>query len=182
MDKITIRKEMKEKIKALSEFEINEKSDKIVEHIINSEVFKNAESVMLFCSFGFEPKMDKLIEECYREGKKIFLPTIVFDEIYPVQTTERTKFYIGKFDISEPFGNIYFGDIDLTIMPFTAYDNSLNRVGKGGGFYDKFLSNRDTFKLGVGYKFMQVDEVETNEFDVKLDAVATEEGVVYADN
>ncbi len=182
MDKNTIRNEMKEKLSALTEFEVSEMSDRIVSHIIKSDVFKNADSVMLFCSFGHEPQMDRLIEECYKQGKKVFLPTIVFDEIYPVQTNPNTKFYAGKFNIQEPFGNIYFGDIDLTIMPFTAFDQSLNRVGKGGGYYDKYLKNKDTFKLGVGYDFMQVDSVDIGEYDVKLDGVATEKGIIYADN
>ena len=182
MDKITIRKTMRKTLDSLSEVEIMKYSKSIDKNLIALDVFKNAESIFLYSSILFEPKTKDLIDICLKQGKSVFLPTIIFNEIYPVRITETTKFYKGKFDILEPFGNVYFGDIDLTIMPMTAFDSKLNRVGKGGGFYDKFLLNRSTYKIGLGYSFMQVDEIETDNRDVKLDLIVTEKGVINEGN
>lgn len=182
MDKITIRKTMRNTLDGLSEAQIMKYSKAINKNLTGLDVFKDAESVFLYNSILFEPKTKDLIDLCLKQGKRVFLPTIVFNEIHPVRVNEITKFYKGKFDILEPFGDVYFGDIDLTIMPMTAFDKKLNRVGKGGGFYDKFLLDRNTYKIGLGYSFMQVDEIETDNRDVKLNMVVTEKGIINEGN
>ena len=178
MDKKTIRDTIRQKLNSISDRQINDYSRNILETIKNLDVFQKAESVMIYSSIKYEPRTTELIDLCLKLGKKVYLPTIVFNEIYPVAITQSTKYYKGKFGILEPFGNVYFGDIDLTIMPMLAFDSNLNRVGKGGGYYDKFLLKNMTYKIGIGYSFMQVDEVDAKDYDVKLDAVVTENGLI----
>ena len=178
MDKKTIRTTMRQRLDKLSEQEIMQYTKAIDKNIVKLDVFKQAESVFLYSAILFEPKTKDLIDLCLKQGKRVFLPSIVFNEMYPVAINEQTKFYKGKFDILEPFGDCYFGDIDLTILPLTAFDAEHNRVGKGGGFYDKYLNGRDTYKIGLGYSFMQVDKIDATNSDVQLDLVVTEKGIV----
>lgn len=182
MEKIEIRKMMRAKISEFDGKQIMHYSNAIVNHIERCDIFQKAESIFLFNSLEYEPQMQRLIQKSLDMGKRVYLPTLVFDEMYPVEVFENTKYYLGKYNISEPFGDIYFGDIDITVMPLTAFDKDLNRIGKGGGYYDKYLSNHHTYKMGVGYSVLEIDKIYTLNYDVKLDAVVTEKGILYADN
>jgi 5-formyltetrahydrofolate cyclo-ligase len=80
-------------------------------------------------------------------------------------------FDTGPFNTLHPAGNaIYKGNIDLVIMPGLAYDTELNRLGYGGGYYDRFLANHpDALKAAVLYPFQLIDKVPIAEHDVKMD-------------
>jgi len=66
----------------------------------------------------------------------------------------------------------------ILLIPLVAYDNKLNRLGYGGGFYDRYLTNISNdnriIKIGLGFSFQKVDNVPTNQFDKKLDFIITE--------
>ncbi len=62
-------------------------------------------------------------------------------------------------------------DIDLIIVPGVAYDNRGNRVGRGKGFYDRLLRSMRAIKIGIGYEFQIVNEIQAESHDVKMDIV-----------
>ncbi|MDA0781181.1 MAG: 5-formyltetrahydrofolate cyclo-ligase [Rickettsiales bacterium] len=85
------------------------------------------------------------------------------------------------FKLQEPDGEVVKPDI--IIVPFIAFDKKLNRLGYGGGFYDKTLKNlkstgNNFTSIGYGYSFQQEDELPTGENDVPLDYVITEERII----
>ena len=67
---------------------------------------------------------------------------------------------------------------DILLVPLVAYDKHLNRVGYGGGYYDRFINKLKKKKkiiiIGIAYSFQEVKKVNTNKFDMKLDAIVTE--------
>lgn len=77
----------------------------------------------------------------------------------------------GPFNTIHPAGeNKYEGRIDLVIIPGLAFDRELNRLGYGGGYYDRFLPNySEAYKLAVQYPFQLVPSVPTEAHDVKVD-------------
>lgn len=85
------------------------------------------------------------------------------------------KFDNGPFNTIHPAGNItYSGNIDLVIMPGLAFDNKLNRLGYGGGYYDRFLVKcQNATKVAILYPFQLIDLVPTEEHDIKMDRVIT---------
>ena len=86
---------------------------------------------------------------------------------------------INKYGIPEPVSskNEY---PDILLVPVVAYDKNLNRIGYGGGFYDRYLSKinkrKKTIKIGLAYSFQEVKKISMNKYDVKLDFIVTEKG------
>ena len=85
------------------------------------------------------------------------------------------KMHRGKYNIPEPTTEPYVGDIDLILVPGVGFDKRGNRLGRGGGYYDKFITRlgRKTLLVGVGYDFQLVEEVPANRWDKRLDYVVT---------
>ena len=83
---------------------------------------------------------------------------------------------INKYGIPEPITNkIVYPNI--IFVPLVAFDKNLNRVGYGGGFYDRYLKkikkNKKTITIGLAYNFQKIKKVPTNKYDIKLDFVVT---------
>ena len=86
---------------------------------------------------------------------------------------------INQYGIPEPISNqIKYPDILL--VPLVAYDKNLNRVGYGGGFYDRYIKKIKKIKkvitIGLAYSFQKVKKISVNKHDIKLDFIVTEEG------
>ena len=91
--------------------------------------------------------------------------------------------YVSKFGILEP--NMSNKEIipDLIMVPLVAYDNKLNRIGYGKGFYDRSLQKiskikRKTVYLGIAYSFQKCRSIPINKHDFKLDYIFTERGII----
>ena len=71
---------------------------------------------------------------------------------------------------------------DILLIPLVAYDQELNRLGYGGGFYDRFLSsfekNKKILKIGLGYSFQKINKLPINQYDKKLDYIITEKNSI----
>ncbi|MYE07975.1 MAG: 5-formyltetrahydrofolate cyclo-ligase, partial [Acidimicrobiaceae bacterium] len=81
---------------------------------------------------------------------------------------------------------VAFADHDAVLVPLTAFDGRCHRLGQGGGFYDRALASLPSGRhrpaaIGVAYSFQQVADVPQDRWDVPLDAVATDAGIVIAD-
>ena len=84
---------------------------------------------------------------------------------------------INKYGIPEPISNkVKYPDILL--VPLVAYDKNLNRIGYGGGFYDRYIKkikkNKKIITIGLAYSFQKVKKIPVNDYDIKLDFVVTE--------
>jgi len=84
---------------------------------------------------------------------------------------------VNKYGIPEPISNkIVYPDILL--IPLVAFDKNLNRLGYGGGFYDRYIAklkkNKKVFKIGFAYSFQKVKKIPISKFDIKLDLIITE--------
>ncbi len=75
-----------------------------------------------------------------------------------------------------PIGSIE--QMDLVILPAIAFDVCGNRLGRGGGYYDKFLRNVGIPKLGLAYSFQILDKVPVEKHDIKVDYIFTEDGKI----
>ncbi len=82
----------------------------------------------------------------------------------------------GAFGIDEPVGQAYLGDIDVTVIPLLAVNLKGYRIGYGKGFYDRFLKNRRTLKVGLGYSF-QIEDFNEDVWDEPIDEFLTEKGI-----
>jgi 5-formyltetrahydrofolate cyclo-ligase len=84
---------------------------------------------------------------------------------------------INKFGIPEPVtSKIVYPDILL--VPLVAYDSSLNRLGYGGGYYDRYIEKiekiKKVTKIGLAFSFQKISSIQINQYDKKLDFIVTE--------
>ena len=91
------------------------------------------------------------------------------EDIIPVELAQDTGFIIGDFNILEPQNEVYEGDYDLIIVPGVAFDKDGNRIGRGKGYYDRFLSKHlDIKRIGICFDFQLIERVPTEDNDIKM--------------
>ncbi len=181
--KETLRKKLKEKRDNLPKEEVEKLSLPVVERIKGLPQYGKAKTVMLYHPLGNEVDLTPLMEEIWRDSKKVLLlPKITADgEMVAVEVPGRELLRKGKFNIVEPIGGkiVKPEKIDFVAVPGVAFDKRGCRLGLGKGFYDRFLPRVKGFKVGVAYDFQIVDEVPCEGHDVPLDAVITPTTIYY---
>ena len=173
MDKKELRLHIKTLKKQHSKDELKRQSELILEKLENHKSFIEAKTVMLYSSLPDEVQTHDFLAK-WRNEKKIILPTVVGDDIIPVELTKDTDFAIGDFNILEPQNEAYTGTYDLIVVPGMAFDKNGNRLGRGKGYYDRFLCKHlEVKRIGICFDFQFVDEVPTEDNDIKMHEVLT---------
>lgn len=172
-----LRKLIRERKKMLSLEEKNLESEKIFSSIVNSSVFKSADTILLYWSMDDEvPTHDFVLS--HFESKTILLPCVVGDDLVLRKFSGMQSMKAGEqFGILEPTGEIFsdYEKIDLMIIPGVAFDRERKRIGRGRGFYDRLLSVNQNKKMGICFSCQLVESVPVEDFDVKMDYVVTPE-------
>ncbi len=173
MDKKALRAEIKVLKKQHTKEQLLEQSEKILAKLEQHPDFVKAERVMLYSALPDEVQTQVFLEKWHLK-KQIILPTVVGDDIIPVAYEKDTDFAVGDFNILEPQNEPYKGDFDLIIVPGVAFDRNGNRLGRGRGYYDRFLCQHlDVKRIGICFDFQLVDEIPTEPFDIRMDEVIT---------
>lgn len=168
MDKKELRNHIKALKKQQSKESLLSQSKMILNKLENHKDFIKAKIVMLYSSLPDEVNTHDFIDR-WRNEKKIILPTVVGDDIIPVELAQDTGFIIGDFNILEPQNEVYEGDYDLIIVPGVAFDKDGNRIGRGKGYYDRFLSKHlDIKRIGICFDFQLIERVPTEDNDIKM--------------
>ncbi len=171
MDKKELRSHIKVLKKQHSKEELQEQSRLILKKLEDNKCFIDAKIVMLYSSLPDEVQTHDFLEK-WRNEKRIILPTVVGDDIIPVELKKDTDFAIGDFNILEPQNEEYTGDYDLIVVPGVAFDKKGNRIGRGKGYYDRFLCKHlDVTRIGICFDFQLVDEVPTEDNDIKMNEI-----------
>ncbi len=95
--------------------------------------------------------------------------------------TNQDPLKINKYGIVEPISSkkIY---PDVIFVPLVAFDNNLNRLGYGGGFYDRYFEKiskiKKIFKIGLGFSYQEIKKIPINKYDKKLDLIVTEKKII----
>lgn len=142
------------------------------------KAFSAYDSFFIYNSFGTEADTHNIIRELVKAGKKVYLPRVEGDNITAVPYGDTET---GAFGIREPVGQAFTGEIQVTVIPLLAVNLSGARIGYGKGYYDRYLKNAQTLKVGLGYGFQQ-EEFEGEAHDIPLDLFLCEKGIsFYAD-
>ena len=171
MDKKELRASIKLLKKQHTKEQLLEQSEIILAKLEQHPDFKNARIVMIYSALPDEVQTQAFLEK-WRNKKKIILPTVVGDDIIPVELAENTGFAVGDFNILEPQNEPYTGDYDLIVVPGVAFDRNGNRIGRGRGYYDRFLCKHLNVKrIGICFDFQLVDEVPTEPNDIRMNEI-----------
>ena len=172
-DKESIREKLKIKRKYFQYYQREMADCAIADNFMNA--FSKYESFFIYNSFSTEASTKLIIERLREAGKKVYLPRIDGGRMVAVPYGETVK---GEFGIEEPTGQPYDGDIEITVIPLLAVNERGFRIGYGKGYYDKYLKNAKTKKVGLGYYF-QTEHFKEDEWDVPLDLFICEKGIYY---
>lgn len=184
-DKRLVRKTALSLRAAISQEDRNDKSQEILSRIIQLSVFQKAETIMSFLNFRDEVNTTLLAAKILAYNKNLVLPRcapqgeLIPAKIYDLSADVES----GKWGIREPKieGLIPIDpkEIDLIFIPGAAFDLKGNRVGYGGGYYDRFLPQLrvDVPKIAIAFACQVLPEIPTEPFDQRVDALVTEEGV-----
>lgn len=164
---------MQQKIKRLQPDERALLSEQLCARIRHQEAFEKAKVIMMYYPIQNEPDLRPLMDE-YQNEKVILLPIAHRKVIEMRQYKGRSDLHRGHFGIPEPTGAPYTGAPDLIIVPGIAFDKECNRLGRGGGYYDRFLKRfHQAKKYAVAYDFQIVEKVPMATFDTQIDGVFT---------
>ena len=168
------RSEIIEKRKALSDAEVKHLSFEAQNRLCAMECFKMAKSVMLYIPIENETATYVILSRCI--AKKVYAPRITGDgEMVAADISDGMK--KGKFGIEEPVGRDYDSNIDLYVVPGVIFSENGARVGRGKGYYDRFLAGKRGVKIGLCYSFQMQNDIQMKNTDIFMDFVVNDKGV-----
>jgi 5-formyltetrahydrofolate cyclo-ligase len=159
--------------------EITKRSKLIQELVMNSKKFHLSKVIGAYFALGSEVRTDLIIERGRILGKKIALPRVNEDKITFYELSSSKDLIRGRFGIMEPVPNNRVDAIDLLLVPGIAFDKVGYRLGYGKGYYDRFLSGNRIFSIGLAYSFQLLEKLPYDRHDKRLDAIASEDGILY---
>ena len=158
---------------------IQEKSEAVGQYI-NSRLNKlGLEMVACYRAQDGEVELEPVIKSLFHSHIKVVIPVVRNKSMQFTLVEADTKFVTGSFGIEEPTDLNYVDpfQIDLVLTPLVAFSSVGQRLGRGGGYYDRmFIDNDKTVIVGVAYDFQLSDEFCSKANDKVLDAVVTESG------
>ena len=174
MDKKALRREIREKKRAMSEAEIVRRSERLGELFAATEAYRNAKSVYGYLPYNQEVRTVSMLQKAFSDGKRVAVPKVYGDTMRFVWLDDLSKVEKSEMGIPEPVADEPVADDDtaLVLMPGVAFTVKGDRMGYGGGYYDRFLAaepNHPT--VALCYEFQIVETLPTEEFDIPVDLV-----------
>jgi len=174
--------------KSMSDEEIGLISSKIRTEILNSPLWDEADSVLAFLAFGREISLDDLIVRSIASGKKVYVPRVEGEIIrfYRISSLDDTGLETSRMGIREPStGNEHFtpepGKATLILVPGLGFTENGKRMGRGGGFYDRFLKDisglQNLTTVGICSDKSTLEEIPAEAHDMRVQNLCSESGL-----
>jgi len=162
MQKKELRTQLLEKRASLSVLQVQDYSEKIVKKLIDYVNWDEIKTINVYRTIKSKNEVDMNVLLDFLSNN------------YPDIQTDMTESKISPLQ-NIPKGKTY----DLVIVPLVAFNRQGNRLGYGGGYYDKFLAKNNCKQaIGLAYSFQEVEELPVEEHDQKLDLIITEKEVI----
>lgn len=190
-----LRQSLIEQRSSLSEEEIDYLSRRIVMRVTRTQPYLEAKKIALYHAVNGEADPSELLKDT---SKQFYLPVLAKEETKGIQfvaINKETRFLKNRFSIPEPVyteSDIVDGDsLDLVLVPLVGFDKRGNRLGMGGGFYDRCFAFKrvSTMRpsgkpvlMGFAYQFQEVEKLDAENWDVPLDYIVTNESVFKIEN
>lgn len=174
-----LRKKMKHLRRNIGH-EVRTAKSQIIANIIEElPLFQNAQTVLLYYPIGREVDSSMLLHKWHNK-KVMLLPSVVDHHMELHQYVGHEAMKKGKFGIPEPTTDVWKGEkIDLILVPGVAFDRQKYRMGRGGGYYDRFLSKHmDVPTIGLAYDFQIVDKLPIQHHDQRMQYIVTEKQII----
>lgn len=178
MDKNEIRKQMSELRRQLTKTQIVEYSEQIIRRLYQKTEYQLAQTIYCYVSYREEVMTHQLIENALLQGKRVAVPKVLGKKMEFFYINGLQELQNGTMGILEPsgIGSPANDNHALMILPGLAFDRSYNRMGYGGGYYDKYITTHLEHKFNkfaVAFDFQIMEQIKTEEYDVKVDHIIT---------
>lgn len=175
--KAELRKHYRALRHAIPEASLIDRSAAIEQLVLSIGRIGHAGSVFVYVSSGSEVRTHELIAALLEQGKAVAVPRVLPEPgaMQPVLIHALDDFAPGRFGIPEPTTHEPFEETpDVTIVPGLAFTRTGERLGQGGGYYDRYLAQHPaTYKIGLCFNEQVVDTLPGDEHDILMDEVVT---------
>ena len=181
-----LRQKMREQRADLSSAELEAADQQLAKQYQQLFACHGYQKVALYLQQDNELGTRHLMNYLFAEGCELYLPKLSQDgnsQMYFCRFQQDSEMVNNRFDIPEPVADEISAvtDIELLLVPLTAFDMQGNRLGMGGGYYDKCLAEVDADKtsvVGLAYDFQQVADCPVEDFDQPLPMVLTPSRII----
>ena len=183
IDKGRLRKPALEKRNKIDAAYREQAGQKIADMMLAHPAFEKAEIIMCYRSFRSEVPTDSIVQSLLSSGKKLCFPVCQKGGImHAYHPLDEASWQISPMGIAEPIIEksqiIDPADVDIVICPIVAFDQNKNRMGYGGGYYDRYLPQcKKALRIGIAFEAQRVDKVLTDRYDQTMDIIISEEKV-----
>lgn len=158
------------------------KSEEVFSVLEITGQFRDAKVILIYNSMSDEVSTHDFIKK-WSDEKTFYMPVIRDDKICFCRLDQDTEFAKSKIGVDEPTSDKFLEDykkVHLVIVPGVAFDRNCNRLGRGKGYYDCFLSkHKNIFKVGICFDFQLLDEIPSDNLDVKMDMLVSENDLIW---
>ncbi len=173
-----LRKELRQKLEQMKPEERARRSEGILQQVFGHPRFAEAEKVLSYIAVAPEVETWPFVEEGLRRGKRVYVPRVDQEKkkIWVIEITGKEKLSPSSYGILEPpFDEKRLGEaatLDLVVVPGLGFDRRGGRLGRGGGYFDRFLGEaKKAYKIGLAFECQIVDLVPREPHDVALDEI-----------
>lgn len=193
MDKQELRKEIRNRKRQFSQDQLGELSLSAISKLRKHPKVMAAHTLLLYYSLPDEVNTHEWIDELVTEGKRVLLPVVVNDKDMVIREyTGKHDLAEGSFHIMEPIGKLFpeekYPEIEVAIIPGMSFDDGGHRLGRGKGYYDRFLTKlrgtevdksdtedknlgTEVYKIGVCFGFQKLQEIPFESHDILMNEV-----------
>lgn len=174
MDKKALRRQIAGQKRAMTPEQIREKSEALTRSFLKTAQYRSAKTLYGYLSYNQEVRTGEILRRALADGKTVAVPKVYGDEMRFICLTDMDRVATGYAGIPEPVDDGPVGEDPhaLVLMPGVAFTREGDRMGYGGGFYDKFLTREPEHPtVALCYDFQLVDALPTEEFDIPVDLV-----------
>ena len=186
----SIRQQIRQQRNKLTKQEQQQAAQQLVQQLAKLPEVIHAQHIAIYLSHDGELDTTPFIQWCWQQNKHVYLPVLhpfTKGHLLFFQYTRKTPMQKNKFAIPEPKLNSKtlcpLIKLDLLCMPLVAFDSQGNRLGMGGGFYDRTLVNyqqhlKKPHLIGLAHNCQQVDKVPVDYWDVPLQKIVTPHKII----
>lgn len=200
MDKQELRKEIRNRKRQFTQGQLGELSLSAISKLRKHPKVMAAHTLLLYYSLPDEVNTHEWIDELVAEGKRVLLPVVVNDKDMVIREyTGKHDLAEGSFHIMEPVGKLFaeedYQEIEVAIIPGMSFDDTGHRLGRGKGYYDRFLAKlrgtevdksgtevdksdtedknlgTEVYKIGVCFGFQKLQEIPFESHDILMNEV-----------
>ena len=175
MNKSELRQFIRMQKRQFTSQQLCELSLPVMSHLLAHPRVKAASIILMYYSLADEVNTHEAIDQLREAGKQVLLPAVVSDTEMELRCYEsKDDLQGGFFDIMEPVGRLFtdYPSIDVAVVPGMSFDLQNNRLGRGKGYYDRFLPLiPQAYKIGVCFDFQRMPGIPADLHDMKVDEV-----------